>query len=68
MVRPRFSGSVEAQVGWSRRAWARSRIPASPLSSPIGRAPDRHSFIPLYAAGLWLAVNITAGASRAPLA
>ena len=26
---------------------------------PIGCAPARHIFMPLYCAGLWLAVNIT---------
>ena len=31
-----------------------------------GAAPARHSLMPLYWAGLWLAVNIAAGASRRP--
>src|SRR5690606_5501397 len=45
---------------------ARSRMRASPLSWPIGRAPARQSFTPLYSAGLWLAVNIAPGRSRLP--
>ena len=45
-----------------------SRISARPVSLPIGRAPARHSFMPLYRAGLWLAVNIAPGRSRLPLA
>jgi hypothetical protein len=39
-------------------------ISPSPVSSPIGAAPARQSLIPLYWAGLWLAVIIAAGASR----
>ena len=35
-------------------------------AQPIGDAPARHILIPLYAAGLWLAVNITPGSSRWP--
>ena len=31
-----------------------------------GRAEARHILMPLYWAGLWLAVNIAAGASRSP--
>ena len=38
----------------------------SPVSSPTGAAPARHSLMPLYCAGLWLAVNIAPGASRRP--
>ncbi|CPU62201.1 Uncharacterised protein [Mycobacteroides abscessus] len=34
------------------------------MSVPTGRARDRHSLIPLYRAGLWLAVNIAPAASR----
>jgi hypothetical protein len=49
-------------------AWARSRISASPLSIATGCAPARQSLMPLYSAGLWLAVNIAPGASRWPLA
>ena len=49
----------------SRSSWARSRISAKPVSCPTGLAPARHSLIPLYAAGLWLAVNI-ARAGRGP--
>jgi hypothetical protein len=48
----------------STNAWAASRISARPVSSPIGLAPARHSLIPLYWAGLWLAVNIAPGTSR----
>ena len=43
-----------------------SRIVARPVSAPMGAAPARHSLIPLYFAGLWLAVNIAPGTSRAP--
>ena len=43
-------------------------ISARPVSWPIGSAPARHSFTPLYSAGLWLAVNIAAGASSVPAA
>ena len=39
----------------------RSRISASPVSSPTGTAPARQSLMPLYCAGLWLAVNIAPG-------
>ena len=35
---------------------------------PTGLAPARQSLIPLYFAGLWLAVIITPGTSRKPLA
>jgi hypothetical protein len=41
---------------------------ARPVSTPIGTAPARHIFMPLYRAGLWLAVNITPGRPRLPLA
>ena len=37
-----------------------------PDSWPIGMAPDLHSFIPLYCAGLWLAVNIMPGKFNFP--
>ena len=47
---------------------ARSRISASPVSVPTGSAPARHSLMPLYRAGLWLAVNIAPGRPRLPLA
>ncbi len=40
------------------------RISASPVSWPTGEAPARHSLMPLYWAGLWLAVNIAPGQSR----
>ena len=43
-----------------------SRISARPLSRPIGVAPARHILMPLYCAGLWLAVNITPGCPRCP--
>ncbi|SKV64947.1 Uncharacterised protein [Mycobacteroides abscessus subsp. abscessus] len=36
------------------------------MSLPTGLAPARHSLIPLYAAGLWLAVNIAPGQSNNP--
>ncbi len=38
----------------------------SPVSWPIGAAPDRHTLMPLYWAGLWDAVNITPGLSSEP--
>ena len=41
-------------------------ICARPVSSPTGAAPARQSLMPLYCAGLWLAVNIAPGASRRP--
>ncbi len=43
-------------------------ISASPVSRPMGRAPDWHSLSPLYLAGLWEAVNMAPGASRLPAA
>ena len=39
----------------------KSLIRISPDSWPIGRAWLLHNLIPLYAAGLWLAVNIAPG-------
>jgi hypothetical protein len=44
----------------------RSRISTKPVSLPIGEANARHILIPLYCAGLWLAVNIAPGCSRRP--
>ena len=38
----------------------------SPVSKPIGLAPARHSLMPLYSAGLWLAVIMMPGTSRSP--
>ena len=35
---------------------------------PTGLAPARHSLMPLYRAGLWLAVIIAPGMPRLPLA
>ncbi len=43
-------------------------ISPRPVSSPTGRAPARHSLMPLYWAGLCDAVNIAPGASRWPAA
>ncbi len=37
-----------------------------PESEPTGAAPARHSLMPLYCAGLWLAVNIAPGRSSRP--
>ena len=37
-----------------------------PDSSPTGEAPARHILIPLYLAGLWLAVNIAPGSWSRP--
>ena len=37
-----------------------------PVSCPTGFAPARHSLMPLYFAGLWLAVNIAPGQSNSP--
>ena len=47
---------------------AACRSSASPVSSPTGFAPLRHSLIPLYLGGLWLAVIIAPGMPRLPLA
>lgn len=52
----------------SSQPWARSRIAESPESWPTGFAPARHILMPLYWAGLWLAVNMAPGMSRNPLA
>ena len=49
-------------------AAAMSRSSVSPVSAPTGRAPSRHSLMPLYLAGLWLAVIIAPGMPSAPLA
>ncbi len=43
-------------------------ISRRPESSPIGLAPARHSFMPLYCAGLWDAVNMAPGAPIWPAA
>ena len=43
-----------------------SLICVQPVCSPTGAAPARHSLMPLYCAGLWLAVNIAPGASSLP--
>ncbi len=47
---------------------AQVRISTRPESWPIGAAPARHILMPLYCAGLWLAVNIAPGRSRLPAA
>src|SRR5918996_1649848 len=47
---------------------ASSRTCASPVSCPTGAAPARQSLIPLYWAGLWLAVNMAPGSPSRPLA
>ena len=39
----------------------RSRISCNPVSAPTGTAWARHILMPLYWAGLWLAVNIAPG-------
>jgi hypothetical protein len=36
------------------------------VSCPIGVAPARQSLMPLYLAGLWLAVNIAPGRPSVP--
>ena len=41
-------------------------IVSNPDSLPIGRALLRQSFMPLYSAGLWLAVNIAPGSPSLP--
>ena len=38
----------------------------SPVSKPTGTAFARQSLMPLYWAGLWLAVNIAPGTPRCP--
>ncbi|CAB4810921.1 unannotated protein [freshwater metagenome] len=43
-------------------------IVCKPDSLPIGLAPLRHNLIPLYCAGLWLAVNIAPGIFNFPAA
>jgi hypothetical protein len=50
----------------SSNSCARSRIQDRPVSCPTGRAPDRHSLMPLYFAGLWLAVNMAPGSPSHP--
>ena len=45
-----------------------SLICVRPVCSPTGAAPARQSLMPLYCAGLWLAVNIAPGASSLPAA
>ncbi len=50
----------------TRPAATASLIWTSPVASPIGAADARQSLMPLYWAGLWLAVNIAAGASSRP--
>ena len=59
-------GTVPAEPAPATPCSTASRIVASPVSTPIGTAPARHSLMPLYLAGLWLAVNIAPGTSRAP--
>ncbi len=49
-----------------RPEMTRSRISASPVSSPMGAARVRHILMPLYCAGLWLAVNIAPAMPRLP--
>ena len=51
-------------VGRGRPRATRSRISARPVSMPIGWAPARHILMPLYCAGLWLAVNIAPGVAE----
>ena len=58
--------SVPAAAGIPRSAITRSSV--SPVPAPTGRAPSRQSLIPLYLAGLWLAVIIAPGMPRLPLA
>ncbi len=38
----------------------------SPVSEEIGTAPALAILMPLYSAGLWLAVNVAPAALRAP--
>ena len=59
---------VSAAAGMpSSRYWAASLCTSErPVSCPTGRAPAWHILIPLYWAGLWLAVNIAPGTSIAP--
>ena len=56
------SGGVGSPSSFS----ASASMSASPVSRPIGRAPERHILRPLYWAGLCDAVNIAPGASRCP--
>ena len=48
----------------SARAW----ISLSPVSEEIGTAPALAILMPLYSAGLWLAVNVAPAALREPQA
>ena len=61
---PAASGGLVGPTSLSTMAWMSRR----PVSWPTGRAPGRHSLIPLYLAGLWEAVSMAAGASRLPAA
>ena len=55
------AGPVEQVLLGQRRA-----ISPRPESCPTGAAPARHILMPLYCAGLWLAVNIAPGSSSEP--
>ncbi|SLH33695.1 Uncharacterised protein [Mycobacteroides abscessus subsp. abscessus] len=47
-------------------ATSSSLMVARPVSCPTGSALARHSLMPLYRAGLWLAVNIAPGQPNRP--
>lgn len=49
-------------------SFTKRSIVSNPDSFPIGRAPLRHNLIPLYSAGLWLAVNMAPGKFNLPAA
>jgi hypothetical protein len=59
-------GERESRRGPATPPSTAARIAASPVSCPIGDAPARQSLMPLYRAGLWLAVNMAPGASSMP--
>ena len=64
MIEPVFSEGGNGVP--SSTSCAACRISTRPDSCPIGAAPALHILIPLYFAGLWLAVNIAPGMSSAP--
>ena len=60
--------TVPATSTDSRPATVMSRISVKPVSAPIGFAPARHNFTPLYCAGLCEAVSMAPGISKWPAA
>lgn len=61
------SVTVPSGPSWAGTPFSASaRISSSPVSELIGAASARHILMPLYWAGLWLAVNIAPGSPRCP--